>query len=113
MNMKETADFSHFAALDLRVGRVVQVEDADTRKPLYRVTVDFGPEIGTKRSVAGYTNYAKEDLDGKLVVACINFEPKKMGPELSEIFILGAMAGGDDPILLKPEEDVPLGATVV
>ncbi|MBM3319198.1 MAG: protein secretion chaperonin CsaA [Candidatus Eisenbacteria bacterium] len=111
--MKDKADFAHFSALDMRVGRVVRVENAETRKPLYRVTVDFGGEIGTKVSVAGYADYPKEELLGRLVVAVINFEPKRMGPELSEIFILGAVNAEGKAIYLTPESDVPLGATVV
>jgi len=111
--MKPTAEFSHFEALDLRVGRVVRVEDAETRKPLYRVTVDFGPEIGEKVSCAGYANYPKEELMGRLVVCIINFAPKKMGPETSEIFILGAVDEGGEGIFVTPERDVPLGAIVI
>jgi tRNA-binding protein len=111
--MKPTADFSHFEALDFRVGRVVQVEDAETRKQLYRVTVDFGPEIGTKVSCAGYCNYEKDELMGRLVVAVINFAPKKMGPETSEVFILGAVSEGGEAVFVTPESEVPLGVVVV
>ena len=111
--MKPTADFSHFEALDFRVGRVIKVEDAETRKPLYRVTVDFGPEMGRKVSCAGYCNYAKEELMGRLVVAVVNFAPKKMGPETSEAFILGAVDEKGEGIFVVPERDVPLGSIVI
>jgi tRNA-binding protein len=111
--MKETADFSHFGALDMRIGRVTKVEDAETRKPLYRVAVDLGPEIGTKVSIAGYAGYPKEDLIGRLVVAVVNFAPKRMGPETSEIFILGAVNDDGKAVYLTPESPVPLGAVVV
>lgn len=111
--MKEPADFSHFLALDMRVGRVVGVEDADTRKPLYRVTVDFGPEIGTRVSIAGYADYAKDDLMGKFVVAVINFPPKKMGPETSELFILGATNADGKAVYVTTESEVPLGTVVL
>ena len=111
--MKPTADFSHFEALDLRVGRVVRVEDAETRKPLYRVAVDFGPKIGEKVSCAGYTNYPKEKLMDRLVVCILNFAPKKMGPETSEIFILGAVDENGEGIFVTPEEEVPLGSIVI
>ncbi|MFH1680412.1 MAG: protein secretion chaperonin CsaA [Candidatus Eisenbacteria bacterium] len=111
--MKEKADFSHFAVLDMRIGRVVKVEEADTRKPLYRMTVDFGEEIGTKVSIAGYAEYPKEELLGRLVVAVINFEPKRMGPEVSEIFILGAVNEEGKAVYLAPESDVPPGTVVV
>jgi tRNA-binding protein len=111
--MKERTDFSHFTALDMRIGRIVSVEDAETRKPLYRVTVDFGPEIGAKVSIAGYAGYPKDELIGRLVVCVINFEPKRMGPETSEIFILGAVNAAGKAVYLTPESEVPLGTVVV
>ncbi|RPJ40964.1 MAG: protein secretion chaperonin CsaA [Candidatus Latescibacterota bacterium] len=111
--MKETADFAHFSALDMRVGRIVHVEDAETRKPLYRVTVDLGPEAGTKLSIAGYAGYPKEELLGRLVVAVINFAPKRVGPETSEIFLLGAVNADGKAIYLTPESPVPPGTTVL
>lgn len=111
--MKPTADFSSFDALDLRIGRVVKVEDAETRKPLYRVTVDLGSEIGEKVSVAGYANYPKEELVGRLVVTVVNFAPKKMGPEMSELFILGAVGENDEGIFITPESDVRPGSIVI
>jgi len=111
--VKETADFSSFTALDVRVGRVVRVEDAETRKPLYRMSVDFGPEIGTKVSIAGYAGYDKEELLDKLVVAVINLAPKKMGPESSELFILGAVNAEGKAIYVTTESEVPLGTVVL
>jgi len=111
--MKETADFAHFQALDLRIGRILSVEDAETRKPLYRVEVDLGPEIGTKTSIAGYANYAKEELIGRQVVCVVNFAPKKMGPEMSELFILGAVGPEDEGIFITPEREAPLGSIVI
>jgi len=113
MEIKETADFSHFTALDMRVGRVVKVEDAETRKPLYRMIVDFGPDMGTKVSIAGYAGYGKEELIDRLVIAVINFGPKKLGPETSEIFILGAVNADGKAVYLTPESDVPIGEVVV
>ena len=87
--VKPTADFSHFEALDIRVGRVVKVEDAETKKPTYRMTIDFGPDIGTKISCGAYRNYPKDTLLGQQVVAVVNFAPRKMGPEVSEVLVLG------------------------
>lgn len=110
--MKSTVDFSHFDKLDIRVGRIVNVEEAATQKPTYRMTVNFGPEIGTKVSCGGYRHYTKEALIGKLVVAVMNLEPKIMGPETSEILILGATNENNDAIYMMPESDVPLGAAV-
>ena len=68
MPIKSIADFSHFDALDIRVGRIVKVEDAATKKPTYRMTIDFGPEIGTRISCGAYRNYPKEALLGQQVL---------------------------------------------
>jgi tRNA-binding protein len=110
--MKPMANFSHFEALDMRVGRVVRVEDAATRQPTYRITVDFGPEVGTKVSCGAYRRYTKEELLGKLVIAVVNFGPKKMGPETSEVLILGAPTAKNETIYLTTESEVPLGVEV-
>lgn len=110
--MKPISDFSNFDALDIRVGRITNVEDAETRKPTYRITVDFGPEIGSKKSCGAYRNYSKEALLGKLVIAITNFSPKKMGPESSEVLILGMPNDKNETIYLTPESDVPLGVAV-
>ena len=109
---KPTADFAHFEALDMRVGRVVRVEDAATRKPTYRITVDFGPELGTKVSCGAFRRYTKEALLGKRVIAVVNFAPKRMGTETSEVLILGVPNGQDETIYLTTESEVPLGVEV-
>src|SRR5262249_13700741 len=82
MTVKAPADFQNFDALDIRAGRITKVEDAQTKKPTYRITVDLGPEIGTKVSCGAYRNYAKDHLLGKTVVCVVNFGVKKMGPEI-------------------------------
>lgn len=110
--MKPTVDFRVFEELDLRVGRVVAVEDSLARKPTYRLTVDFGPEIGLKRSVGAYRSYAPADLIGHLVVAVVNFAPKKMGPEVSEVLVLGVDNERAEIVHLTTEAEVPLGARV-
>ena len=110
--MKPVASFSNFEALDIRVGRIVGVEDAKTRKPTYRITVDFGPEIGMKVSCGAFRRYAREELLGKLVIAVINFGPKRMGPETSEVLILGVPNGQDETIYVTPESEVQLGVEV-
>jgi tRNA-binding protein len=107
--MKTPASYSSFEALDIRVGKVVNVEDAASKKPTYRITVDFGSEIGTKVSCGAYRNYKKEDLMGKQVVCVINFPSKKMGPEVSEILILGVANDKGETIYLTPQAEVPLG----
>ena len=109
---KEMTEFKNFDALDIRVGKIVNVEDTETKKPTYRVTIDFGEEVGTKVSCAGYKSYAKEDLFGKLIVAVVNLPPKQVGPETSEVLILGASNEKGEPIYLTPESAVPLGTRV-
>jgi tRNA-binding protein len=110
--MKPVASFSNLEALDIRVGRIARVEDAETRKPTYRITVDFGPEIGMKVSCGAFRRYTKEELLGKLIIAVVNFGPKKMGPETSEVLILGVPNGQDETIYLTPESEVQLGVEV-
>ncbi len=110
--MKQTANYSSFEELDVRVGRVVTVEDSRARKPTYRLTVDFGPEIGVKRSVGAYRNYRPDQLVGRLVVGIVNFGVKQMGPELSEVLILGVENDRGETIYLTPESDAPLGTRV-
>lgn len=110
--MKRTALFDSFDELDIRVGRVLSVEEALTRKPTYRLTIDFGPEVGVKRSCGAYRNYPADALVGRLVIAVVNFGPKQMGPETSEVLVLGVENSDGQTIYLTPESDVPLGAAV-
>jgi len=112
MPTKSLAEFHHFEALDLRAGRIVRVEDAATRKPTYRLTVDLGPEIGCKVSCGAFRNYEKERLLGKTVICITNFRPKKMGPEISEVLVLGIPDHAGATIYLTTESPVPLGGQV-
>jgi tRNA-binding protein len=105
--------FDDFLKVDMRVGRVVAVEDfPEARKPAWKLTIDFGPEVGTKRSSAQITSYAKEDLEGRLVVAVVNFPPRQIGPFMSEVLCLGASDEEGRIILLAPDTPVPLGARI-
>ena len=105
--------FDDFLAVDMRVGRVAGVEEfPEARKPAWKLTVDFGEEIGTKRSSAQITNYAREELEGRLVVAVVNFPPRQIGPFMSEVLVLGASDSEGRIILLHPDTDVPLGARI-
>ena len=105
--------YDDFAAVDMRVGRVVAVEDfPEARKPAWKLTIDFGEEIGTKRSSAQVTNYAREELEGRRVVAVVNFPPRQIGPVRSEVLVLGASDAEGNVILLAPDADVPLGARI-
>lgn len=102
--------WEQFEAVDMRVGRVLAVEDfPEARVPAWKLTIDFGPEIGTKRSSAQITHYAREQLEGRLVVGVVNLEPKRIGPFLSEALVLGALDDEKGVVLLRPDEDVAPG----
>ncbi len=103
--------YADFERVDIRVGRIVAVEDFPAaRKPAYKLQVDFGNEIGVKKSSAQATkHYTKEQLLHRLVVAVVNFPPKQIGPYMSEVLTLGVPDGDGGVVLLTPERDVPLG----
>jgi tRNA-binding protein len=111
--MTDTIDFDAFLAVDMRVGRIVEVEEfPEARKPAWKLRIDFGEEIGVKRCSAQVTNYAREELEGRLVVAVVNFPPRQIGPVRSEVLTLGALDSEGRVILLAPDADVPLGARI-
>lgn len=102
--------YSDFEKVDIRVGKIVEVEDfPQARKPAYKLTIDFGPEIGIKRSSAQVTNYSKEELLGKLVMGVVNFPARQIGPFFSEVLTLGVPDGDGNVILLSPTREVPVG----
>lgn len=105
------ATIEDFEALDIRVGRVTSVEDfPEARKPAYKLTIDFGEEIGTKQSSAQVvSNYTKEDLQDRLVMAVVNFPPRQIGPFMSEVLTLGVPDENGEVVLIKPSSDVPIG----
>ena len=106
-------DYDHFAAVDMRVGQIVAVEDfPEARKPAWKLTIDFGEELGTKRSSAQITNYTREELEGRRIVGVVNFPPRQIGPVRSEVLVLGASDEEGRVILLAPDTDVPLGAKI-
>jgi tRNA-binding protein len=103
-------DFDDFLKVDVRVGRIVSVEDfPEARKPAWKLTLDFGPELGERKSSAQVTNYTREQLEGSLVVAVVNFPPRQIGPVRSEVLVLGVPDADGNVILLRPDADVPLG----
>ena len=107
-----TITWPDFEKVEMRVGRVVAVDDfPEARKAAYKLTVDFGPH-GVKRSSAQVTNYRKEELLGRLVVAVTNFPPKRIGPFMSEVLVLGAINADDSVILLKPDDGAELGSRI-
>jgi tRNA-binding protein len=103
-------DFDDFLKVDIRVGRITRVEEfPEARKPAWKLWVDFGPELGEKRSSAQLTNYSREELEGSLVVAVVNFPARQIGPVRSEVLVLGVPDEEGRVILLRPDSDVPLG----
>lgn len=103
--------YADFEKVDIRVGRVIEVLDfPDARKPAFKLRIDFGPEIGVRKSSAQTTrHYSKEALQDRLVVAVVNFPPKQIGPYMSEVLTLGVPDADGAVVLLVPERDVPLG----
>lgn len=109
--MKEIT-WSDFAAVEIRVGTIVSVDEfPEARKPAYKINVDFGPEIGIKKSSAQITEiYGAGELLGKQIVGVVNFPPKQIGPIRSECLITGFYRGDGHVVLAIPERDVPNGA---
>lgn len=107
-----TITWDDFEKIDMRVGTIIDVQPSLAKKPTYRFTLDFGGEIGIKTSCAALTNYAREELIGGQVVAVVNFPPKKMGPEVSEVLILGVPGENGVVIRLQPERHVGMGGRV-
>ena len=107
------ATYDDFQKLDMRVGRIVEVEEfPEARVPAWKLTVDFGSEIGLKRSSAQITHYTGEALAGRLVVAVVNFPPKRIAGFPSEVLLLGAMDPQKGVVLLQPDEDAELGSRI-
>jgi tRNA-binding protein len=105
--------WEQFTAIDIRVGRVVAVDEfPEAREPAWKLEIDFGPEIGRKRSSAQITNYSAAELESRLVVAVVNFPAKRIGPFLSEVLVLGALDDEQGVILLRPDAEVELGSRI-
>ena len=105
--------WDEFMRVDMRVGRVVEVEEfPEARKPAWKLRVDFGGEIGVRRSSAQITNYDRDELVGRLVIAVVNFPPKQIGPVRSECLVLGTYTPDGTVLLLTPEREAALGDRV-
>jgi tRNA-binding protein len=104
--------FEDFVRTDMRVGRIVEVEDfPEARRPAWKLRVDFGPQIGERRCSAQITNYPREELVGRLVVGVVNFPPRQIGPVRSEVLVLGTYSA-EGVLLLSPEPGAELGDRV-
>jgi tRNA-binding protein len=107
------ATIEDFDKLDMRIGRVVRVDEfPEARNPAWKLEIDFGPEIGRRRSSAQITHYAREDLEGRLVVCVVNFEPKRIAGFKSEVLVMGALDDAKGVVLLRPDENCALGARI-
>jgi tRNA-binding protein len=108
------ATFQDFQKLDIRVGRIIDVEVfPEAKVPSYKLKIDLGKDVGIKRSCAQLVkNYDKEQLKGKLVLCVVNFPPKQIGPALSEVLTLGVPDENGECILIEPGKEVPLGGNL-
>ncbi len=107
--------FDDFLKVDIRVGTITDAaEFPKARKPAWKVWVDFGPEIGVKKSSAQITkHYAKDDLIGRQVAAVVNFPPRQIADFMSEVLVLGFADADGEIVLLKPERGVPNGGRMI
>ncbi|MFK5973941.1 MAG: tRNA-binding protein [Flavobacteriaceae bacterium] len=112
--MTKNSTWPDFTKIDMRVGTIVQVDDfPEARNPAYRIYIDFGSELGIKKSSAQITKrYAKEELLGKQLIAVVNFPKKQIANFMSECLILGAIEG-TDVVLIQPEASVPNGLKIL
>jgi tRNA-binding protein len=111
--VSEQINLQHFQEVDMRVGTVTAVDEfPEARKPAWKLTIDFGPELGTKRSSAQITHYQREELEGRQVVAVVNFPPRRIAPFVSEVLVLGALDDAKGVVLLRPDADIEPGDRV-
>ena len=108
----EFVAFEQFAAVDIRVGRVIAVDDfPEARRPAWKLRIDFGPDIGLKRSSAQITNYSRDELLNRMILGIVNFPPRQIGPVRSEVLVLGTYSDGR-VLLIGPDADAQPGDRV-
>ena len=97
----------------MRVGRIVSVEEfPEARTPAWKLTIDFGDEVGLKRSSAQITHYSREELQDSLVICVVNFPPRQIGPFRSEVLVLGALDDEHGVVLLRPDKNAAVGSQI-
>lgn len=109
--MSDTISFDDFMKADVRVGTIIEAEPfPQARKPAYKLRIDFGDDIGVKKSSAQITkHYTCDELVGRQVMAVVNFPPRQIGPVMSEVLTLGVPDSDGEVVLLHPSDDVPNG----
>ena len=107
--------FDDFLKVDIRVGSIIKAETfPEARKPAYKLWIDFGPSIGTRKTSAQITdNYLPTELVGRQVMAVVNFPPRQIGPFISEVLVLGLKNNENSIVLISPEFDVPNGSKLI
>ncbi len=109
-----TIEFGDFLKVDMRVGKILEAKVFEqAKKPAYQLLIDFGEELGNKRSSAQITHhYSPKSLLGRQVIAVVNFPPKQIANMMSEVLVLGLSDGNGDIVLLQADQNVPLGSRV-
>jgi tRNA-binding protein len=106
-------EFDQFTAVDMRVGRIIAVDDfPEARVPAWKLTIDFGPDIGVKHSSAQIIHYGREELQDRLVIGVVNLSPRQIGPFRSEVLVLGALDDEKGVVLLTPDQDAAIGSRI-
>jgi tRNA-binding protein len=105
-------NYNDFEKVDIRVGKIIQAEDfPEAKKPAYKLTIDFGPEIGIKKSSAQIVDlYKKDELKGLSVLGVVNFPPKQIGPFMSEVLTVGVANKEGQVVLARPDKEAKLGS---
>ena len=112
MFVTQTIGWNDFAKVDMRVGKIINVDAfPEARKPAYILTIDFG-ELGVRKTSAQITNYAQEELLDREIVAVVNFPAKQIGPIMSEVLVLGGVENDGTVRLLKPDPNCELGSRI-